>query len=99
MHHGNGTQDVFYNDPSVLFISAHRKTFPGTGAATEIGSDKAKGTTINVPFAKMYSDAEMVYMMEHLVMPVAKEFDPELVLISAGFDAIQVHEQTYTFIF
>lgn len=89
MHHGNGTQDIFYDDPNVLFFSSHRKTYPGTGPITEIGGPKALGKTINVPFAKAYSDVEMVYIMDALLLPVAKEFDPELVLISAGYDAVQ----------
>lgn len=88
VHHGNGTQDIFYNDPNVLFFSSHRSFYPGTGHVTEMGTLHAKGKTINVPFPFEYFDEDIIYMFEKLLLPIAKEFAPELILISAGFDAI-----------
>ncbi|NOZ21821.1 MAG: histone deacetylase [Planctomycetes bacterium] len=88
VHHGNGTQDAFYRDPAVLFFSIHRYPFyPGTGAATETGEGEGKGATINKPVPYGISRAEYVSIFEDVLNGPVKEFGPEFVLISAGFDA------------
>jgi acetoin utilization deacetylase AcuC-like enzyme len=84
VHHGNGTQDIFYRDDSVFYLSVHRAPFyPGTGAASERGS----GTTLNLPFPIGTPRADILAAYESAVRRVAKEFAPECVLVSAGFDA------------
>ncbi|XP_075721276.1 polyamine deacetylase HDAC10 isoform X2 [Rhipicephalus microplus] len=94
VHHGNGTQDIFYDSNSVLYISLHRysKTmiFPKTeiSDATYIGRGDGKGYNINIPWTKpAITDADYLTAMYQLAMPVASEFDPELVIVSAGFDS------------
>lgn len=88
VHHGNGTQDTFYRDPSVLFFSTHQYPFyPGTGAATETGEGKAEGATINVPLPPDVGDQGFLAVFEQLLLPAARLFRPELILLSAGFDA------------
>lgn len=88
VHHGNGTQDMFYDDPSVLFISTHQAPFyPGTGALDERGESAGEGYTINVPLRAGHSDASYKAIYEHIVWPAARRFKPELILVSAGFDA------------
>jgi acetoin utilization deacetylase AcuC-like enzyme len=88
VHHGNGTQWSFYTDPSVLFISSHQfPYYPGTGAATEIGSAAGKGYTINLPLAAGATDADYELVYARVAVPVLKQFRPQLILISAGFDA------------
>ncbi|WP_457551659.1 histone deacetylase family protein [Desulfobacula sp.] len=87
IHHGNGTQHAFERDPSVLFFSVHQdRLFPGTGNFTETGSGAGEGYTINLPIPKGYGDAEYTSIFEHLLAPVAEQFAPELILVSAGFD-------------
>jgi acetoin utilization deacetylase AcuC-like enzyme len=88
VHHGNGTQDIFYSDGSVLFFSTHQSPwYPGTGAAGETGDGAGLGTTINCPFPAGSGHAEIVGAFLQRLMPAAKEFRPELVLVSAGFDS------------
>jgi acetoin utilization deacetylase AcuC-like enzyme len=88
VHHGNGTQHSFYRDPSVLFVSSHQYPFyPGTGAAGEIGAGEGEGYTLNLPFPAGYGDAQYVRAFLDVVEPVARQFAPEFILISAGFDA------------
>ncbi len=88
VHHGNGTQEIFYDDPSVLFISLHQFPFyPGTGDVAESGRGDGKGATVNVPLSAGAGDAAYVAAFERIVGPKLASFDPELVLISAGFDA------------
>jgi len=88
LHHGNGTQHSFREDPTVLYFSTHQFPFyPGTGAIEEIGGGDGRGTTVNVPFPGGMGDAEYVAAFERVLLPIAAEFDPELVLVSAGFDA------------
>jgi acetoin utilization deacetylase AcuC-like enzyme len=88
VHHGNGTQHAFYDDPRVLFISTHQSPFwPGTGAATEIGVGAGAGFTINVPMAAGSGDADYSVVFDELIEPVLREFKPEMLLVSAGFDA------------
>jgi acetoin utilization deacetylase AcuC-like enzyme len=88
VHHGNGTQEMFYDDPSVLYVSLHQFPFyPGTGAAHEVGSGEARGKTVNVPLSAGATDAVYVAAFDRLIAPILNQFDPDLVLISAGFDA------------
>ena len=88
VHHGNGTQHAFYDDASVLFFSAHQFPFyPGTGQATETGDGKGKGLTINVPLSGGQGDDEYQDIFQKVLVPAADAFQPEFVLISAGFDA------------
>lgn len=88
VHHGNGTQDAFYSDDSVLFFSTHQYPwYPGTGASSEIGSGTGKGFTINCPFPAGAGRKEILGAMEQKLVPAAETFQPELILISAGFDS------------
>src|ERR671923_31764 len=88
VHHGNGTQDAFYDDPSVLFISTHQYPYyPGTGALEETGIKEGEGYTINVPLPAGCADAEYLRVFHDVIVPAAKKFAPEWILVSAGFDA------------
>ena len=88
VHHGNGTQGSFYDDPSVLFVSSHQYPYyPGTGAAEDIGTGAGTGFTLNLPLAAGATDADYDLVYTKLALPVLRAFRPELVLISAGFDA------------
>lgn len=88
VHHGNGTQDIFYKDPSVLFFSTHQFPFyPGTGSAMETGAGKAEGCTINVPFPAYVGDAGYLEAFRTILAPAARAYRPELILLSAGYDA------------
>ena len=88
VHHGNGTQDIFYEDESVFFFSIHQSPlYPGTGSSNEKGSGKAHGTTLNVPMPPESGDDEYITVFEDVLMPALQEFSPEFILISAGFDA------------
>jgi acetoin utilization deacetylase AcuC-like enzyme len=88
VHHGNGTQEMFYREPSVLFLSLHQFPFyPGSGATTETGSGDGRGFTLNVPLGPGAGDATYALAFERIVAPVVHEFSPGLVLLSAGFDA------------
>jgi acetoin utilization deacetylase AcuC-like enzyme len=88
VHHGNGTQDIFYADPSVLFFSTHQSPwYPGTGAAGETGEGPGEGFTINCPFPAGAGREEILGAFQNRLLPAAAEFRPELVLISAGFDS------------
>ena len=88
VHHGNGTQWTFYDDPAVLFISSHQYPYyPGTGAAGETGARDGKGYTVNLPLAAGATDADYDLVYSRLAIPILKRFCPELILISAGFDA------------
>ena len=87
VHHGNGTQEAFLNDPSVLYFSLHQYPYyPGTGWLTEVGKGAGEGYTINVPLPAGTDDAGYLYALNNLLVPVACEFKPEFVLLSAGFD-------------
>ncbi|XP_054869026.1 histone deacetylase 7 isoform X3 [Amphiprion ocellaris] len=97
VHHGNGTQEVFYSDPSVLYISLHRyddgNFFPGSGSPAEVGSGAGEGFNVNVAFTgglePPMGDAEYLAAFRSVVMPIAQEFSPDVVLVSAGFDAAE----------
>jgi acetoin utilization deacetylase AcuC-like enzyme len=87
VHHGNGTQNSFYEDPRVLYFSTHRYAFyPGTGAATEVGRGRGEGFTVNVPLSPGAGDTEYGIIFEKILKPVALEYQPQLILVSAGFD-------------
>ena len=87
-HHGNGTQDIFYDEPSVLFVSWHQSPlYPGTGRATEIGGPAARGRTVNVPFPAETTGDAYLETLEQVVGPVIDAFAPTWLLISAGYDA------------
>lgn len=88
VHHGNGTQWTFYDDPAVLFISSHQYPFyPGTGAATDTGKGTGAGFTVNLPLEAGGTDADYELVYQRIAMPVLRQFKPELILVSAGFDA------------
>jgi acetoin utilization deacetylase AcuC-like enzyme len=88
VHHGNGTQYAFYADPSVLFISTHQYPYyPGTGAMTEVGVGPGEGYTINVPLPAGCADEEYLHAFHEIIVPAANRFEPEWVLVSAGFDS------------
>jgi acetoin utilization deacetylase AcuC-like enzyme len=88
VHHGNGTNDIFHSDPRVLFVSIHQwPLYPGTGAASDEGSGAGEGYTVNLPVPGGSGDALWCSLVEHVAAPLASEFEPELVLVSAGFDA------------
>lgn len=88
VHHGNGTQAIFYEDPSVLFISLHQYPFyPGTGAASETGSGDGLGTTLNIPLVEGGGGDVYREAIAEKALPALEAFEPELLLVSAGFDA------------
>ncbi|XP_044102100.1 histone deacetylase 9 isoform X13 [Neovison vison] len=99
VHHGNGTQQAFYADPSILYISLHRydegNFFPGSGAPNEVGTGLGEGYNINIAWTggldPPMGDVEYLEAFRTVVTPVAKEFDPDMVLVSAGFDALEGH--------
>ncbi|XP_066967784.1 histone deacetylase 4 isoform X18 [Macrobrachium rosenbergii] len=99
VHHGNGTQSMFYDDRNILYISMHRyddgSFFPGTGAPTEVGEGDGYGFNVNIAFSgglnPPMGDAEYMAAFRTVVMPIAKDFDPEIILVSAGFDAAEGH--------
>jgi acetoin utilization deacetylase AcuC-like enzyme len=87
VHHGNGTQEAFYADPSVMFISTHQYPYyPGSGAADETGSGAGEGFTINIPLPAGCADAEYAQVFHDLIVPAAEKFVPDWILVSAGFD-------------
>lgn len=88
-HHADGSQDIYYNDPDVLHICIHqdgRTLYPGTGDVTELGGPGAYGMLLNVPLLPGSGDSEVLYVLEHLVMPVLAEFKPDIVINAAGQD-------------
>jgi acetoin utilization deacetylase AcuC-like enzyme len=90
VHHGNGTQAIFESDPSVHFFSLHqdpRTLWPRSGYAWEIGTGKARGYTMNIPFNPGSGDIDYLRVIDNVVLPELEEFAPEVLLISAGFDA------------
>jgi acetoin utilization deacetylase AcuC-like enzyme len=88
VHHGNGTQAAFYDDPSVLFISSHQfPYYPGTGAADETGAGAGRGFTLNIPLPAGTGDEEYVRAYTGTVAPALDRFAPQAILVSAGFDA------------
>jgi acetoin utilization deacetylase AcuC-like enzyme len=88
VHHGNGTQDIFYSDPTVFFFSTHQwPLYPGTGRADETGAGPAIGTKMNFPFPAGSGRKEIMGAVEHSLVPAADKFRPNLIMISAGFDS------------
>jgi acetoin utilization deacetylase AcuC-like enzyme len=88
VHHGNGTQDIFYEDGSVMFFSSHQSPwYPGTGAATETGQGQGAGLTINCPFGAGAGRAQLMQAFARSLLPKLAEFRPDLLMISAGFDS------------
>jgi len=88
VHHGNGTQDIFYSDPSVFYFSTHQwPLYPGTGRADETGAGAAKGCTMNFPLPAGSGRKEILGAVENSLVPAAARFRPDLVMISAGFDS------------
>lgn len=87
VHHGNGTNDIFYSDPSVLYFSTHQYPhYPGTGRADEVGEDGAEGTKVNVPLPAGTGDEGYLMAYREILKPIAIEFNPDIVLVSAGQD-------------
>src|SRR5205814_5425853 len=87
-HHGNGTQDCFYGDPRVLYVSMHEfSLYPGTGRLDETGTGKGAGATVNLPFPAGTTGDAYLASLDEVVVPVAERFDPTWVILSAGFDA------------
>jgi len=88
VHHGNGTQDIFYSDGSVFYFSTHQSPwYPGTGAASETGEGKGHGTILNCPFPAGSGSKEILGVFQNKLIPAMRDFKPELVLVSAGFDS------------
>ena len=88
VHHGNGTQDIFYEDESVFFFSIHQSPlYPGTGSQYEKGMGNARGTTCNVPVPAWSDDDDYILVFKEILIPALEDFSPEFILISAGFDA------------
>ena len=89
-HHGNGTQDIFYGDDSVFYFSTHHYgAYPGTGSPSETGAGKGIGTTLNVPLPPGADDAQFLRAFEEKLVPAARKFKPDFILISAGFDGMR----------
>ncbi len=87
VHHGNGTQDIFYTDPTVFYFSVHQSPYyPGTGSAAETGDGEGAGSILNVPIPAGASDADLVRAFEQHLVPAAERFRPQFIFISAGFD-------------
>ncbi len=88
VHHGNGTQEIFYDDPSVFYFSVHQYPYyPGTGAETERGDGAGEGFTLNAPLPGGCGDEDYLQVFNQALIPAAREFDPDIILLSAGFDS------------
>jgi acetoin utilization deacetylase AcuC-like enzyme len=107
LHHGNGTQWAFYDNPNVLFLSSHRYPFyPGTGALEEVGSGKGRGTTVNFPVPTAEGHALFAGLYGRIAAPLIEAFRPEMILVSAGFDGhrrdpmrgFRMETETYRFL-
>jgi acetoin utilization deacetylase AcuC-like enzyme len=87
VHHGNGTEDTFYEDPSVLYFSTHQYPhYPGTGFVADEGAGAGKGYTVNVPLPAFCGDSQYDRAYREILMPLARRFQPELIMVSAGYD-------------
>jgi acetoin utilization deacetylase AcuC-like enzyme len=90
VHHGNGTQDIFWDDPDVLYVSTHQHPlYPGTGRADEVGGPSAPGRTVNLPLPPGATGDVVRRAIDEVARPVMEEFAPDWVLVSCGFDAHQ----------
>lgn len=88
VHHGNGTNDAFYDDPNIYFLSTHQAgSYPGTGKLEDIGKGAGEGTTLNLPLPGGSGDEAMSAVFHEVIVPVAQRFKPDLILVSAGYDA------------
>jgi len=88
VHHGNGTEHSFYDDPNVMYMSLHQwPHYPGTGAAEDVGRGEGAGFNVNIPLPAQCGDGDYIAMFEEILDPIARQFDPQFILISAGFDA------------
>jgi acetoin utilization deacetylase AcuC-like enzyme len=88
VHHGNGTQDIFYESPQVFFSSIHQFPFyPGTGHWKQVGHGEGVGTTLNIPLSPGHGDESYLAIFDNLIVPAIERFEPQLILLSAGFDA------------
>jgi acetoin utilization deacetylase AcuC-like enzyme len=88
VHHGNGTEEIFADDPSVFYISTHQSpAYPGTGALEDVGSGAGKGFTLNVPLPENTGDAGYLRVFDEVFAPAVRRYRPELILLSAGYDA------------
>jgi acetoin utilization deacetylase AcuC-like enzyme len=88
VHHGNGTNDIFHAEPRVLFCSIHQSPlYPGTGPPSDVGSGDGRGFTVNLPVPPGSGDREFRSLIDHVAVPLARAYRPQLLLISAGFDA------------
>jgi acetoin utilization deacetylase AcuC-like enzyme len=88
VHHGNGTQAVFDRDNTVLYISTHQEgIYPGSGRWTDAGSGPGEGFTVNIPLPARAGDANFEHIFEEIIFPLARRFAPEILLVSAGYDA------------
>lgn len=87
VHHGNGTQDIFYATPSVLYCSLHQfPHYPGTGSIREIGVEEGRGYTVNLPLPATFGDPEYLSAFDRVILPIGRQFKPDFLLVSAGFD-------------
>ncbi|CAA0397362.1 unnamed protein product [Arabidopsis thaliana] len=88
VHHGNGTNDAFTEDPDIFFLSTHQDgSYPGTGKISDIGKGKGEGTTLNLPLPGGSGDIAMRTVFEEIIVPCAQRFKPDIILVSAGYDA------------
>jgi acetoin utilization deacetylase AcuC-like enzyme len=88
VHHGNGTEAIFYGSSEVLYASIHQSPlYPGTGAATDFGSGEGEGYTVNLPVPPGAGSDEFLALVQHVVAPIAREWRPDLLCVSAGYDA------------
>jgi acetoin utilization deacetylase AcuC-like enzyme len=88
LHHGNGTQDIFYHRGEVLFVSTHQSPlYPGSGHLNETGQGKGEGTTVNLPFPPLSGDQAYLTALEEVILPLLVRFNPEMILMSVGMDA------------
>jgi len=88
VHHGNGTNDIFHSSREVLFVSIHESPlYPGTGPSSDVGSGEGEGFTVNLPVPAGSDDTTFLSLVDHVALPLLAEFEPQLVLISAGYDA------------
>jgi acetoin utilization deacetylase AcuC-like enzyme len=87
LHHGNGTQDIFYDSSEVLYTSTHQfPHYPGTGSMQEVGAGEGLGYTVNAPMPAEYGDPEYLRIFDELIIPIGRAFQPQFILVSAGFD-------------
>jgi acetoin utilization deacetylase AcuC-like enzyme len=107
LHHGNGTQHSFESDPTVLYFSTHQYPhYPGTGHTEEVGQGQGKGYTVNVPLPGGQGDRDFAWIYQDILVPIARKYKPDLVLVSAGFDiyyqdplgAMQVSEEGFAWL-